>query len=412
MYRFIRESFRQNWTSNQIAYVKKNYRKLSLIIRDRKNELKENVSQRERFRVASVEFVSIEISVTSVLAFASISTFTFVSASIFTFVSASIFTFVFVTFLSLAESSNVQSTQQANVQRISKYFYFSTIYENRQYAQESNSQRINQHQHWSISQRNFIRYDDHQSSWYSKQSFSESSTRRQTYNQFESCIFCKKLIDLIKIYKEENKFKNKNDNFDFKIMIFYNKCNVIELFEHVYMQVASIVLEKRALSHFYSNRIYAMIFYQFCINIKRYFEESKSQCYNLNKWHFMHIRDIILTNSSLFLLNCLQKSCDDMNILQQSIDLKYHDSNYLRENLIRVCRDHFAFVVEVHNSSVNSSFLVDFFCISIVNWETTNKSTNHTNLQSIDDSFHDHYFTNRKYRREFFNNSWQWSILV
>jgi hypothetical protein len=168
MYRFIKESFRQNWTSNQIAYVKRNYRKLFSIIRNRKNKLKENASQRER-RATSVEFASIEFSDTSVFASASTSVFTSVSASIFTFVSASIFTFVsastsssvFVTFLFLAESSNVQSTQQSNVQRISKYFSTTTIYENRQYAQESNHQRINQHQHWSIFQRHFIRCDDH-----------------------------------------------------------------------------------------------------------------------------------------------------------------------------------------------------------------------------------------------------------
>jgi hypothetical protein len=178
MYRFIKESFRRNWTSNQIAYVKKNYRKLSSIIRDRKNELKENASQWERLRVASIELASIEFSITSVLAFTSTSAFTFIFASIFTSVSASISTSVSVAFSLSAESSNVQSTQQSNVQRISKYL--SAVYENRQYSQESNSQLINQH--WSISQRNLIRYDDHQSFWYSKQSFNESSTHRQTYN--------------------------------------------------------------------------------------------------------------------------------------------------------------------------------------------------------------------------------------
>jgi hypothetical protein len=132
-------------------------------------------------------------------------------------------------------------------------------------------------------------------------------------------------------------------------MIFYDKCNVIKLFENAYIQVASIMLEKRALNHFYSNRMYTITFHQFCINIKRYFEESKWQRYNLNKWHFMYIQDIISTNLSLFLSDCLQKLCDDMNILQQNIDFKYHDSNYLRENLIRACRDHSAFVVELHN---------------------------------------------------------------
>jgi hypothetical protein len=151
-----------------------------------------------------------------------------------------------------------------------------------------------------------------------------------------------------------------------------------------------------------------MTFHQFCVNMKRYFEESKWQRHNVNKWHFMNIRDIIATNSFLFLSNCLQKLCDDMNILQQNIDFKYHDSNYLRENLIRACRDHFVFVVELQNSSVNSSSFIDSLCINIVNWKTANKSIEHTYLQSIDDSSHnqchDQCFTNRQYRREFFNN--------
>jgi hypothetical protein len=53
---------------------------------------------------------------------------------------------------------------------------------------------------------------------------------------------------------------------------------------------------------------------------------------------------------------------------------------------------------------MNSSFLVDSFCINIVKWKTANKSTNHTYFQSIDNSSHDHCFTNRQYRRELFNN--------
>jgi hypothetical protein len=207
--------------------------------------------------------------------------------------------------------------------------------------------------------------------------------------------FLQKINRFNENWKKDNKFKNKNDNFDFKIMIFYDKCNVIELFEHVYIQIALIMLEKRALNHSYSNRVYAIIFHQFCINIKRYFEQSKWQRYNLNKWHFMHIRDIISMNSFLFLSNCFQKLCDDINILRQIFDLKYHDLNYLRENFIRTCKNHSALVVELHNSLMNSSSFIDFFCINIVNWETTNKSTNYTYLQIVDNSSHDRYFTNR-----------------
>jgi hypothetical protein len=149
------------------------------------------------------------------------------------------------------------------------------------------------------------------------------------------------------------------------------------------------MLEKRALNHYYSNRIYAITFHQFCVNMKRYFKESKWQRHNLNKWHFMNIRDIIETNSSLFLSNCFQKLCDDINILQQNIDFKYHDSNYLRENLIRACKDHSAFIVKLHNSSINSFSFIDSFFINIVHWKTTNKLTEHMYLQNLDDLSHD-----------------------
>jgi hypothetical protein len=77
----------------------------------------------------------------------------------------------------------------------------------------------------------------------------------------------------------------------------------------------------------------------------------------------MHIRNIILANSFLFLSNCLQKLCDDMHILQQDIDFKYHDSNYFRENFIRACRNHSAFVVELYNSSIHSSSFVTHFAL-------------------------------------------------
>ncbi len=359
----------------QIIYVKKNYRKLFSIIRDRKNELEENASDRERRS-------------TSALVSSSVSAFVFVSASISTSVSASISVLVesltaFV-LASVSETSNVQRTQ-------------SNVHQFWQQQAESNLLRINQH--WSISQRN-------QSSSYSEQ-FNESSIYRQEYDhQSESRNLCKKLVNLIKIYREEDKFKNKDDNFDFKIMIFYDKCNVIELFEHAYMQAVSIMLEERALSHFYSNRMYVMTFNHFCVNMKRYFEESKWQRHNLNKWHFMHIRDIIAANSSLSLSDCLQKLCENMNILQQDIDLKYHESNYLRENLIRACRDHSAFVVELHNSSIDFSIFVDSLCINIINWKTANLNSTRAYIQScIDDcKDYEHCFTNRQYRRELLDN--------
>ncbi len=65
--------------------------------------------------------------------------------------------------------------------------------------------------------------------------------------------FFKKLSQLNKIYTIDEKFTNTNDNFDFKLKIFFNKCKRVELSSHVYMKKASFMFTKRALFHFYNN---------------------------------------------------------------------------------------------------------------------------------------------------------------
>jgi hypothetical protein len=172
------------------------------------------------------------------------------------------------------------------------------------------------------------------------------------------------------------------------------------------MQDFSIMLDERALNHFYVNHMQTNIFNQFCSNMKIYFEESEWHRHNLNKWHFMHIRDIISANSTLLLSKFLQKLCDNMNTLQQDIDSRYHESFYQRENFIRACKDYSTLIVDLHNWSTNSSTFVESLCISIINWKLINKSE-HTYLQqriNVLNQNHDQCFIDKQYRRESFNN--------
>ncbi len=77
------------------------------------------------------------------------------------------------------------------------------------------------------------------------------------------------------MYRNENKFDITNDNFDFKIMIFYDKCNRANLSQIAYDQNASIMLRDQTLTYFYINRHIFDSFNDFCINIKNFFESLK-----------------------------------------------------------------------------------------------------------------------------------------
>jgi hypothetical protein len=87
--------------------------------------------------------------------------------------------------------------------------------------------------------------------------------------------FFKKLSQLNKIYTIDEKFTSTNDNFDFKLRIFFNKCKRVEVSSHAYMKKASFVLAKRALFHFYDNNYENITFDKFRDDMKKFFKESK-----------------------------------------------------------------------------------------------------------------------------------------
>jgi hypothetical protein len=95
-----------------------------------------------------------------------------------------------------------------------------------------------------------------------------------TQSRFEQNFF-KKLSQLNKIYKNDEKFKNTDDNFDFKLKIFVNKCKRVGLFAHAYMKEIAFMLANRTLFHFYVNEYENIIFDQFRIDMQRFFEESE-----------------------------------------------------------------------------------------------------------------------------------------
>jgi hypothetical protein len=85
--------------------------------------------------------------------------------------------------------------------------------------------------------------------------------------------FFKELSQLNKIYKNDEKFKSTDDNFEFKLKIFINKCKRVDLSSHAYLKEVAFMLASRALSHFYTNEYENITFDKFRVDMKRFFEE-------------------------------------------------------------------------------------------------------------------------------------------
>jgi hypothetical protein len=88
-------------------------------------------------------------------------------------------------------------------------------------------------------------------------------------------IYEKKLSMLNKLYKNEKKFEDTENNFDFKLTIYLDKCRHADLSEHAYEKEISVMLTDETLTRYYANRANFIIFNDFCISIRTYFEDSE-----------------------------------------------------------------------------------------------------------------------------------------
>lgn len=74
-----------------------------------------------------------------------------------------------------------------------------------------------------------------------------------------------------------------DDNFNFKVTIFYNKCRQVGLLLNSYIYDASIMLFGQIQMHYYAYCGNFSIVKQFCTNMQLFFKDPKWQRFNLTK---------------------------------------------------------------------------------------------------------------------------------
>ncbi len=389
----VNSEYSNSWIANQIRWVKYSYKKLSSNTRQRKHEIMRiiNIIIQSKIITENTEtIIKIESTITA-----------------YSHSQAAQSQDARFRFLQSSSNQQISQNDQISSRSLSREFHYSQISKSQTSIQISryfvDSSSVN-YEHSS---------KQSSSSSSSSSSFSSSSiqsiSRFYQINQSENDFF-RQLALLNKIYKKKDKFSDTDSNFDYKVMIFYDKCKRASLFSHAYIQDVLIMLSSQALIHYYSNQLQlSNDFFDFCINIKNAFEEFEWQRRNLIKWQIISISNVVAVNQSqnLSLSECFQKMCLEMNVIQKEFDLAFYDSIHLRENIIRVCRSHFALMNDLNNASINVSDLINSLHISIINYEVVQKSAQfETYLQSnsFNQNQDDQYFIDRQYRREEYSN--------
>jgi hypothetical protein len=65
--------------------------------------------------------------------------------------------------------------------------------------------------------------------------------------------YSKELANLAKLYTNKSKYSGKNDNFNFKLTIFTDRCQKADIPKQEFSQAYSTMLRGLALDHYYTN---------------------------------------------------------------------------------------------------------------------------------------------------------------
>ena len=70
----------------------------------------------------------------------------------------------------------------------------------------------------------------------------------------------KELVNIAKLYTDDQKYSGISGNFNFKLTIFYNICNRADIPLNAYLKALPFILIGLALNHYYNSKLAILIF--------------------------------------------------------------------------------------------------------------------------------------------------------
>ena len=232
-----------------------------------------------------------------------------------------------------------------------------------------------------------------------------SSRQLQNSQTMKTFTYSHELTQLSKVYKNDDKFSDTNDNLDYKLAIFYDKCNRINFSSEMYDRAASIMLSGQAQIYYYNNRPVMATWPEFVASLRKFFENTEWNRLNRAKWQTINFVDVMTANPTFFTADCFRKLITEIDMLQRKIGLEFTEPFYFRENIIRAVRGHFALFIDLINPSKNVLGLVNSLHSFIVNYEAVHKTPQLKNYvqfyndeEKKNEEKNETYFVDRHYR--------------
>ena len=98
------------------------------------------------------------------------------------------------------------------------------------------------------------------------------------------------------MYTEELKYNSINGSFDYKLTIFYNIYNWLDVPQEAYNKALLIILIGLALNQYFNGGLSNFLFKDACKYLYSFFKSSNLERKNLSKWNIILLKTIINKN--------------------------------------------------------------------------------------------------------------------
>ncbi len=151
----------------------------------------------------------------------------------------------------------------------------------------------------------------------------------------------RELANLAKLYSEKAKYSGKNDNFSFKLTMFNDMCDRVDVSFEAKLKAFSTMLKELALDYYYANVISsknAFTFDDVCISIMSYFEDAEYKRSILNKWNNITLRTMMSFNENKSMNECLQLLIKELRHLQHDLESTLRIDDFIHNKLVNACQ--------------------------------------------------------------------------
>ena len=106
----------------------------------------------------------------------------------------------------------------------------------------------------------------------------------------------KEISNIVKIYTEELKYNSINGSFNYKLIIFYNICNQLDVPQEAYNKALLIMLTGLALNQYFNGKLGNFLFKDTYKYLCGFFKGLSLKYKNLSKWNAISLKIIMDKN--------------------------------------------------------------------------------------------------------------------